>query len=59
MDVIVTSGVSPGRNPNRNALKIWRSLNRPIPVALSGVMFRGRVRKHGLAFGATGVHAPM
>jgi hypothetical protein len=45
LDVISTSGVSPGRSPCRIALKICLSLNRPIPVALSGVRFRGRVLK--------------
>jgi hypothetical protein len=53
IDVIVTSGVSPGRRPKRSALKIRRSENRPIPVALSGVMLRARVFQQGCAPGCT------
>ena len=43
-DVISTSGVSPGLRPKRSELNNCRSVNRPMPVVLSGVMFRGRVR---------------
>src|ERR1019366_1264539 len=53
------SGGSSGRSPERRALKICRSVNRPRPVALSGVRLRGRVVKHGLPSGCATEQAPI
>ena len=58
VDVISTSAVSPGLKPYRMALKICRSLKRPMPVVLCGVRLRGRVIQQGSAPGCS-AQAPM